>query len=241
MKKIKLLSLFMVVVLISVFLHPTEAFAAAKISKKLVTMVVDDTVKLKVSGTTKAVSWSSSNTKLATVSKKGQVKAVAKGTATITAKVGKKSYQCTVVITKEKAAIIKLPTKYVEDKDLSKLKIGVEDEDGFILGRITDDYLFYILPETAQSDALKELDEEFKNFVETSDIVSLIDYDISYNYTTINFYVNPDTQNPAHEMSLAINARVYGYLYQLYSGIEEPVTVVNFIDGETGELLDSYN
>ncbi|MBQ5473642.1 MAG: Ig-like domain-containing protein, partial [Lachnospiraceae bacterium] len=48
----------------------------------------------KVSG----VKWSTSNKKVATVSSKGKVTAKKKGTATITAKVSKKSYKCKVTV-----------------------------------------------------------------------------------------------------------------------------------------------
>ena len=51
-----------------------------------------------VSGTTNKVSWSSSNTSVATVSTSGYVKGKAKGTSTITAKVGEKTAKCKVTV-----------------------------------------------------------------------------------------------------------------------------------------------
>lgn len=55
-------------------------------------------VRLKITGTKKKVTWSSSNKKIATVSSSGKVKAKSEGTATIRAKVGKKSYKCKVTV-----------------------------------------------------------------------------------------------------------------------------------------------
>lgn len=58
--------------------------------------------------------WSSSNTKVATVTSKGKVTAKAKGTAVITAKVGKTSYKCKVTvlrpISKKNIKVKSIPT-----------------------------------------------------------------------------------------------------------------------------------
>ena len=53
-------------------------------------------VKLQVLNATGKVKWKSSNKKVATVSKKGVVKGKKKGKATITAKLGGKTYKCKV-------------------------------------------------------------------------------------------------------------------------------------------------
>lgn len=53
---------------------------------------------LKVLKKAKSVTWKSSNTKIATVSKKGVVKGIKPGSVTITAKVGKKRLKCKVTV-----------------------------------------------------------------------------------------------------------------------------------------------
>ncbi len=68
------------------------------LSKASLKMYVGKTKILKVNNTKKTVRWSSSNKKVATVSNKGKITAKKKGTATITARVGKKKYKCKVVV-----------------------------------------------------------------------------------------------------------------------------------------------
>ena len=72
--------------------------AAPKISKKKVTLLTGQKVTLKVTGTKKKVTWSSSKKSVATVTKKGKVTAKKKGTATITAKVGAKKLKCKITV-----------------------------------------------------------------------------------------------------------------------------------------------
>ena len=92
-KKTSLFMLFLVLVLT---LSMASGVYAASISKKKVTLTKGQSVTLTVNGAKKAPKWSSSNKKVASVSKKGVVKAKKKGSATITAKVGKKTYKCKV-------------------------------------------------------------------------------------------------------------------------------------------------
>lgn len=71
--------------------------ASVKLSKTKLTLTRGEKTSLTVKGTKKKVTWSSSNTKVATVSK-GIVKAKNEGTAVITAKVGKKKLTCSVTV-----------------------------------------------------------------------------------------------------------------------------------------------
>lgn len=72
--------------------------AAVKISKKSATVYAGKTLKLKMKNTKKTVKWSTSNKKIATVSKKGVVTAKKDGKAVITAKIGKSKYTCKVTV-----------------------------------------------------------------------------------------------------------------------------------------------
>ena len=72
--------------------------AIVKLNKTKVTLFIGNMVDLKISGTSKAVKWSSSNKKVAKVSLKGKVTGLIKGTAKITAVVGTKKYTCTIKV-----------------------------------------------------------------------------------------------------------------------------------------------
>ena len=99
-------------VITSVFVpgQQTDAKAKVKLNKKKLVLTVGKKAKLKVKGTKKKVKWSSSKKKIATVTKKGVVKAKKKGTAKIVAKIGKKKYTCKVVVkAKKKAKITSKP------------------------------------------------------------------------------------------------------------------------------------
>ena len=86
---------------------PANAQAAGKakikLSKSKLTLYVGKTKTLKLKGTKKNPKWSSSKKSVATVTKKGKVKAKKKGSTVITAKLGKKKYKCKVTV-KSKAA-----------------------------------------------------------------------------------------------------------------------------------------
>ena len=78
--------------------NPFTARAAAALSKTRATLYNGKTLQLKVTGTTKTVRWSSSNSKVAKVSRKGLVTALKVGKATITARVDGKKLACKVTV-----------------------------------------------------------------------------------------------------------------------------------------------
>ena len=75
--------------------------ATIKLNKKAISLDVGKTQKLKVYGTNAKVKWSSTKPSVAKVGKSGIVTAVSSGSATIKAKVGKKTLSCKVTV-KEK-------------------------------------------------------------------------------------------------------------------------------------------
>lgn len=120
-------------VITSVFVpgQQTDAKAKVKLNKKKLVLTVGKKAKLKVKGTKKKVKWSSSKKKIATVTKKGVVKAKKKGTAKIVAKIGKKKYTCKVVVkAKKKAKVTSKPKAVAKVTDKPKATAKVTANPG---------------------------------------------------------------------------------------------------------------
>ncbi len=112
MKRLKSLLISLVLALTCVSMVTSTDFvqaASIKLNKTSITMYTGKTSTLKVSGTSKKVTWYTSNKKVATVSSKGVVSAKSPGQATITAKVSNKNLKCKVTVkrptTSKKAAL----------------------------------------------------------------------------------------------------------------------------------------
>lgn len=94
-----LIKICMLLLILGIGLVPaTEVQAKAAINKTSVVLEKGKTSQLKVTGTTVKVKWYSSKKSVATVNSKGKVTAIEKGTATITARVGKKKLTCQVMV-----------------------------------------------------------------------------------------------------------------------------------------------
>lgn len=74
----------------------TQAKTKVKLNKTSISIQKGKTYTLKIKGTKKNPKWSSNKKSIATVSKKGKVTAKKAGNAVITAKIGKKKYNCKV-------------------------------------------------------------------------------------------------------------------------------------------------
>lgn len=129
MKKLKkILYIFMLVFAINmvlpantmIFTGNVQANAAITINKKTATLIKGQSVALKIKGTKKKAKWTSSNSKIAKVASNGKVTAKAKGTATITATVSGKKYECKIIV--ETPSISKTKqTAYVGQKITLKI------------------------------------------------------------------------------------------------------------------------
>lgn len=119
--------------------------AAPKLNRTKVTLLKGEKTTLKVTGTKQKVAWRSSKKSVATVNSKGQVVAKNKGSATIYAKVSKKTYKCVVkvetpklsrtslTLTEKKSSAIKLTGTTVKVKySSSNPKIARVDSKGKI-------------------------------------------------------------------------------------------------------------
>lgn len=78
--------------------YTTEAATKVALNKSTVYLVKGETTSLKVTGTSKKITWSSNNKKVATVNTSGKITAVAYGTTYIKATVNKTTYNCKVIV-----------------------------------------------------------------------------------------------------------------------------------------------
>lgn len=106
MSELKKLCAIVMVIIMAFSVTTENVFAAKKVklNKVKATIYVGKTVQLKVNNNKKKVKWSSSNKKVATVSKRGKVTGKKAGKATITAQIGKKKYKCKIIV-KKKAVV----------------------------------------------------------------------------------------------------------------------------------------
>lgn len=100
------LSLLLVCLLFSETLHCHVVQAAPVMTMENLFLMPGGSQKLEMIGTTSNISWSSSKKSVATVSKKGVVKAKKAGKAVITAKVGTNKYYCKVKVEAPRKKII---------------------------------------------------------------------------------------------------------------------------------------
>ena len=143
----KLSALLLMVVMVLTMSLSVQA-AAVKMNKAKATLYPGQKVTLKVTGTSKKAKWSSSNAKVAKVSK-GKVTAVKKGKATIKAKVGKKTYTCKITVkapalsqkklnvTVGSKATVKLNGTKIKSVSSSNKKVATVTKKGVITGKKT--------------------------------------------------------------------------------------------------------
>lgn len=98
MERVKKLIVMLLTMIMVITILPMQAEAATGLNKTESSIYVGKTVKLKISGTSGNVKWSSSNKKIAVVSSKGKVTGKKAGTATITANVSGNKYQCSITV-----------------------------------------------------------------------------------------------------------------------------------------------
>ena len=87
--------------LFAMMMAVTANAATVKLSKKKITVPVATKYTLKVTGTKAKVKWNSSNKKIATVSSKGVVKGIKKGSCKVIATVEGEKYTCNVKVAQQ--------------------------------------------------------------------------------------------------------------------------------------------
>ncbi len=105
----------------------TAAAPAISLNRTVLALTVGDKETLKVNGAEDTVSWASSDPALVSVTAAGEVTALAKGTAVITAQVGGETVTCTVTVAEEADA------STTTDPDDSAAKPGTVDVSGWVI------------------------------------------------------------------------------------------------------------
>lgn len=101
MKKFnKSLAITLILSLCLTLAAPVDAKSKVRLNLTKATLSVGGSINLKLLNNKKKVTWKSSNKKVASVTKKGKVKAKKKGKAKIIARVGKKKYICKLSVGK---------------------------------------------------------------------------------------------------------------------------------------------
>lgn len=127
-KSISIFAALTIVFSLFSFCGTNESFAATtKLNQTKLYLAKGETYKLKVYNTSKKVTWSSSKKSVATVSSKGLVKAKSNGSATITAKVGSKKYNCKVTVKKPYSRTY--VQKYCRNKGYTNAKVSGKSAD----------------------------------------------------------------------------------------------------------------
>ena len=93
----KIILSVLTLVFMVMFILPVQA-ADAKISISDLSLLPGETYNLTIENNMDAIKWSTSSRKIARVTSKGKVKAVAPGKVVITATIGEQSYSCTVQV-----------------------------------------------------------------------------------------------------------------------------------------------
>ena len=105
--KVSKLSIMTLMMILAVgMMSEAEVEAAPKLNKKKVTIAVGKTYTLKTSGTNRKATWKTNKKSVARISKKKRnqvrITAVKAGKAVVSAKIGKKTYKCTVTVVNPK-------------------------------------------------------------------------------------------------------------------------------------------
>jgi hypothetical protein len=232
----KFISLLLIAVLCFVSV-PGTASAAIKINRKKATVIEGDYLYLKITGTNKKVTWTSSNEYKASVSKKGKVTTKDTGNVNITAKVGTKKYTCKVII------VPNFDPDYMTDKDLENAIAERDYIDNFSEPLPAQDINIkydIIGEDTTESDA--ELDDKISNLLKTG-FASSEDLDSKLGKTYLEFCETWISQSELELLGISVVQSISGdnKLYLIPSSGDNYILYGSPTNPISGTILSSDN
>lgn len=240
----KFISMLLLALLCFTIVAPKITYAATvKLNKTSITLDVGDTYLLKLSGIKGTINWTSSDKKIATVSSKGKITAVAKGSATIIATINKKQYKCNVKV-KDPEVTVTVTNMFNNDEVQAFLSsinfINVVENEDFTTT--------YTMTKSQQLSILKFLNVFIKELLNNRDLSELPEYYksivINENMTSFDVYVDKNgyIENSAEDYSFIIFIILSGG-YQQFAGVtDDNITyIIHYIDADTKEEIESID
>lgn len=225
LKKKTYISFLLLLMMVAIF-APVKTQAKIKLNAKSKTLTVGKTCKLKVKGTKKKVKWSSTKKSVATVTKKGKVKAKKAGKCTIKAKVAGKTLKCKITVKNSSDLIKILPLDSNYDLLVKEIKKSAnKDSDGnpYITNtssadngnRTTTDTLTYVnssqklkFVTTTKIGSATQTASMFYGKSDTTQATVTITYKDSLDNYTATGQINPSTFNDSVNITFNVQGTV---------------------------------
>ena len=243
----KIIGLFLVLTLVLSLVPIQTATAATKLNKSKITLNVGDSYKLKLTGSKSEVKWSSSDKTVATVSK-GKVEAIAGGSTTIKATVGKKQYKCSVTVKDKKIDVIYKAYIFDGSSVDDYAKTYKEDNPDILDAKVYDDeHIIVTMWESERLAALKLYKDNIDTLID--DFITNEDYEGAFIkieaddlMQNIKVYVDREKYEESFAgFSLVLVTAIISDVIQSISFIAPDDREFNLTiyDNETGEVINA--
>jgi hypothetical protein len=226
-------------ILIGLFHIDTISAAIVEINKDKLNMMVGDKVSLCITGTSKKVTWSSSNEDVAIVSSKGIVTAFTSGKATITGNIDSQKYTCKINVKEDKTVtvtVLNLLSSTISDYLFSLDDIEIVEKDDYVTT--------YTLKQSTQKLILTYL-RKLICTISLSDLPSYYtDFKVSKDFCKVQLTLDKDEYlKNADSDYTALTFFFICYGYQQFEGLndEDIKFSIRLIDQTTGTVFDSYD
>lgn len=231
----KFISIIIILAMILTLTAPDKVSAATiKISKTQATISVGESITLKLIGTTKIPKWVTSNSKIATVTSKGKITAIKKGSATISAILNKLEYTCKINVN-EKTVTVTVTNMYSFDELTDYLKTIKS------LKTVTNsDYTTtYTMTISQQRELIKFLRSQIDS---SADLPSYYEnLQINDDYTEFTVKVDSNEYNLNQDNDLTIPGLLLISIgYQQFSGVKDSELKfsITIVDKDTGKTIE---